>query len=83
MITKFNQTIMFFLLFSLIIICFFNQKTVLIKTGSEYELITTYKKDVESLIRTMSKELTLNDVVSPDIHVRLRDGLVIVTKTIK
>ena len=82
MITKFNQTIIFFLLFSLLFVCFFNQKTVLIKKGNEFELITTYKKDVESLIRTFNNGITINDIVSPNKNIRLRDGLIITIKTL-
>ena len=82
MITKFNQTIIFFLLFSLLVVCFFNQKTVLIKRGNEFELITTYKKDVESLIRTFNNGITIKDIVSPNKNVKLKDGLIITIKTI-
>ena len=82
MITKFNQTIIFFLLFSLLVVCFFNQKTVLIKKGNEFELITTYKKDVESLIRTFNNGITIKDIVSPNKNVKLKDGLIITIKTI-
>ena len=77
---KLNQTIIFVLLFSLLIICFFNQKTVLIKRGSEVSLITTYKKNIDSLIKAYNSDFTIHDLISPDKNMKLRDGMIIVIK---
>jgi uncharacterized protein YabE (DUF348 family) len=79
---KVNQFVIYFLLFTLLIICLLNQKTILIKKGSEIVSVTTYKKDIFNLLKSYKSDFTFKDLISPSKNVKLKDGLIIEIKKI-
>jgi uncharacterized protein YabE (DUF348 family) len=79
---KINQIVVYFLLFTLLLISFINQKTILIKKGSEILSVTTYKKDIFNLLKSFKSDFTYKDLLSPSKNVKLKDGLIIEIKNI-